>query len=171
MKPLAGVGLARLRVAARRALQRPPAGAQHWLLACRGDMVWNALVIVTVLLPLSGLAIDVPRYFALRSRLQIAADAAAETAARSVDIRHYVNSGETRLEPGRYAGEAAWAFDTAVADLRARGYTAHLDGMDLDEATDAVSVRASGTIRLFYNLAPPITVRVGATSWYRMVRE
>ncbi len=134
-------------------------------------MVWNALVIVTVLLPLAGLAIDVPRYFALRSRLQIAADAAAEAAARSVDIRHYVNSGETRLEHDRYAGEAAWAFDTAVADLRARGYTAHLDGVDLDEATDAVSARASGTVRLFYNLAPPVTVRVGATSWYRMVRE
>ena len=48
-------------------------------------MVWNALVIVTVLLPLAGLAIDVPRYFALRSRLQIAADAGAEAAARAVD--------------------------------------------------------------------------------------
>ena len=81
-------------------------------------MVWNALVIVTVLLPLAGLAIDVPRYFALRSRLQIAADAGAEAAARAVDIRHYINTGETRLEPDRYAGEAAWAFDTAVSDLR-----------------------------------------------------
>ena len=69
-------------------------------------MVWNALVIVTVLLPLAGLAIDVPRYFALRSRLQIAADAGAEAAARAVDIRHYINTGETRLEPDRYAGEA-----------------------------------------------------------------
>ncbi len=59
-------------------------------------MVWNALVIVTVLLPLAGLAIDVPRYFALRSRLQIAADAGAEAAARAVDIRHYINTGETR---------------------------------------------------------------------------
>ena len=113
-----------------------------WLSGCRGDMVWNALVIVTVLLPLSGLAIDVPRYFALRSRLQIAADAGAEAAARTVDIRHYINTGETRLEPDRYAGEAAWAFETAVADLRARGYTATLDGVDLDEGADAVATRA-----------------------------
>ena len=143
----------------------------HWLLGRTGDMVWNALVIVTVLLPLSGLAIDVPRYFALRSRLQIAADAGAEAAARTVDIRHYINTGETRLEPDRYAGDAAWAFETAVADLRARGYTATLDGVDLDEAADAVSTRASGTIRLFYNLTPPVTVRVGATSWYRMIQR
>ena len=56
------------------------------LLVASGDMVWNALVIVTVLLPLAGLAIDVPRYFALRSRLQIAADAARKRRARQVDI-------------------------------------------------------------------------------------
>jgi Flp pilus assembly protein TadG len=134
-------------------------------------MVWNALVIVTVLLPLAGLAIDVPRYFALRSRLQIAADAGAEAAARAVDIRHYINTGETRLEPDRYGGEAAWAFETAVTDLRARGYTANLDGVDLDEGADAVATRASGTIRLFYNLTPPVTVRVTATSWYRMIQR
>ncbi len=59
-----------------------------------GDMVWNALIIVTVLLPLSGLAIDIPRYFALRSRLQGAVDAAAEAAARQVDIPHFMNTGE-----------------------------------------------------------------------------
>jgi Flp pilus assembly protein TadG len=134
-------------------------------------MVWNALVVVTVLLPLSGLAIDVPRYFALCSRLQAAVDAAAEAAAQQIDVAHYQNTGETRLDGGRYAGEAQWAFDTAVADLRARGYTANFDSIAVDEGADAVSVAGSGTIRLFYNLAPPVTLRVAATSWYRMVRE
>ncbi len=86
-----------------------------------GDMVWSALVITTALLPLTGLAIDVPRYFALRSRLHIAVDAAAEAAARQVDIVHYRNTGEIRLNPRTYAGEASWAFDTALSDLRARG--------------------------------------------------
>ncbi len=136
-----------------------------------GDMVWNALIIVTVLLPLSGLAIDAPRYFALRSRLQIAADAAAEAAARQVDIRHFGNSGETRLDPATYAGEAAWAFETAVADLRARGYTANFDDLVVDEAIDAVTATASGTIRLFYNVSPPVTVHVSTTSWYRMAQR
>lgn len=143
---------------------------KSFLTAKAGDMVWSALVITTVLLPLAGLAIDVPRYFALRSRLQIAVDAAAEAAARQVDIAHYQNTGETRLNPRTYAGEASWAFDTAVSDLRARGYTADFGGASVDEAADAVSTTASGTIRLFYNLAPPVTVRVGATSWYRMTR-
>jgi len=143
----------------------------RWLLGRAGDMVWNALVIVTVLLPLSGLAIDVPRYFALRSRLQAAVDASAEAAARQVDIAHYQNTGETRLDTDTYGGEAHWAFETAVTDLRARGYTASFDNLSVDEAADAVTVDASGTIRLFYNLTPPVTVRVSATSWYRMIRE
>jgi len=137
----------------------------------KGDMVWNALIIVTVLLPLSGLAIDVPRYFALRSRLQAAVDAAAEAAARQVDIAHYQNTGETRLDADHYAGEAHWAFETAVTNLRARGYTASLDNLSVDEGADAVTADGSGTIRLFYNLTPPVTVRVSATSWYRMIRK
>ena len=58
-----------------------------------------------------------------------------------------------------------------MADLRARGYTAALDGVDLDEGADAVATCARGTIRLFYNLTPPVIVRVGATSWYRMIRR
>ena len=147
------------------------ASGRPFLTGRSGDMVWNALVIVTVLLPLSGLAIDVPRYFLLRSRLQVAVDAAAEAAARQVDIAHYQNTGETRLDPDTYGGEAHWAFETAVTDLRARGYTASFDTLSVDEAADAVTVDASGTIRLFYNLTPPVTVRVSATSWYRMIRE
>ena len=58
-------------------------------------------MLITVLVPLAGLAIDVPRYFTLRARLQLAADAAAEAAARSVDIPHFRNTGEVRLSRGR----------------------------------------------------------------------
>ena len=142
--------------------------ASTWLRGRRGDMVWNALVIVTVFLPLAGLAIDVPRYFALRSRLQIAADAGAEAAARQVDIPHYQNTGETRLNVDTYPGEAHWAFETAVTNLRAHGYTATFDNLSVDEVADAVTVDASGTIRLFYNLLPPVTVHTSATSEYRV---
>ena len=40
-----------------------PLSPVQWLPGRRDDMVWNALVIVTALLPLSVLAIDVPRLF------------------------------------------------------------------------------------------------------------
>jgi len=43
--------------------------------------------------------------------------------------------------------------------------------LSVDEAADAVTADGSGTIRLFYNLTPPVTVRVSATSWYRMIRK
>ncbi len=142
-------------------------GLRRWLGDRAGDMVWNTLIIVTVLLPLAGLTLDVPRYFALRSRLQIAADAAAEAAARQVDLAHYRESGETRLNAATYAGEAHWAFDAAVANL-AEQNTATLDSISVAEAAAEVSVAASGTIRLFYNLTPPVTLHVAATSRYRM---
>jgi len=134
-------------------------------------MVWNALIVVTVLLPLSGLALDVPRYFMLRSRLQIAADAAAEAAARAVDVRHYINTGETRLDVERYESEAFWAFDRAVADLRRRGYIVDLVRLAVDEDADTVAIQAVGTIRPFYNLLPAVTVEVSAVSWFRMIQR
>ena len=134
-----------------------------------GDMVWNTLVIVSVLLPLSGLAIDVPRYFSLKSRLQSAVDAAAEAAAREVDIPHFQNTGDTRLKAS-YQDAAGWAFETAVADLRARGYTADFGGTTLDEAADAVGATGAGKIRLFYNLTPDLTITARAVSWYRLTR-
>lgn len=134
-------------------------------------MVWNALVIIAVLLPLMGLTLDVPRYFMLRSRLQAAADAAAEAAARAVDVRHFSTTGEVRLDPNRYADEAFWAFEAAVADLRARNYNITLHTLALDEAANTVTVGASGTIRPIYSLLPPVFVNVNATSWYRMVQR
>jgi len=133
-------------------------------------LVWNTLILVTVFLPLAGLAIDAPRYFMLRSRLQIATDAAAQAAVQQVDVAHFQNTGDVRLKP-TYAGEAGWAFETAVAPLRDRGYTADLDGVHLDAANDAVTVNASGTIRLLYNLTPAVSVRVTTTSAYRVTRR
>ena len=70
-------------------------------------MVWNALVIVTVLLPLAGLAIDVPRCFALRSRLQIA----RPTRARKLRLAQPVGDARADLAgraekcDGRHEGE------------------------------------------------------------------
>ena len=45
-----------------------------------------------------------------------------------------------------------------MTNLRARGYTANFDNLSVDEGADAVTATRSGTIRLFYNLTPPVTV-------------
>jgi uncharacterized membrane protein len=149
----------------RSAIGNPP-----WLFDRRGDMIWSTVILATVVLPLAGLAIDAPRYFALRSRLQIAADAAAEAAARAVDVRHFATTGETRLQPDA-CSEAGWAFTAATGDLAAKGYSAHLVACQVDEAADTVATQANGTLRLFYNLSPPFTARVQASSRFRMIRR
>lgn len=138
-----------------------------WLLGRRGDLVWNTLVVITVLLPLAGLAIDVPRYFTLRTRLQLAADAAAEAAARSMDIPHFRNTGEVRLSGDAY-GAAGAEFARATGDLAARGYAPALGAIQVDEGGDTVTVHASGTTQIFFALSPSFTVPVVAQSRFRM---
>lgn len=139
----------------------------QWLFGRRGDLVWNTLVVITVLIPLAGLAIDVPRYFTLRTRLQLAADAAAEAAARSVDIPHFRNTGEVRLAGDAY-GNAAAEFARATGDLAARGYAPSLGAIQVDEGSDTVTVHASGTTQVFFALSPHFTVPVVAQSRFRM---
>lgn len=133
----------------------------------QGDLVWNTLVVITVLIPLAGLAIDVPRYFTLRTRLQLAADAAAEAAARSVDIPHFRETGEVRLAGDAY-GNAAAEFARATGDLAARGYAPALGAIQVDEGGDTVTVHASGTTQIFFALSPRFTVPVVAQSRFRM---
>jgi hypothetical protein len=139
-----------------------------WLRSRRGDMVWNSLVLVAVLLPLASFTIDVPRYYVLRSRLQLAADAAAQATAQCVDMAHFQNTGETRLELGCRQREPHQVFQATVAPLLVRGYTPTLTAVLVDEAADTVTIRAQGATRLFFDLTPPITVRVAARSTFRM---
>jgi hypothetical protein len=140
----------------------------RWLLGRGGDMVWSALVIVTVLLPLASLTIDVPRYFTLRSRLQLAADATAEAMARCVDTVHFQNVGETRLHRECVEADAGTIFGQATQDLAAKGYSPNLGAVAVDEAADRVTVDASGTTVLFFGLTPQFSVDVRAVSSFRM---
>ena len=139
-----------------------------WLRGQRGDMVWNALVVVAVLLPLASLTIDVPRYFTLRARLQLAVDAAAEAAARCVDMPHFQNSGTARLRSSCVQQEANRFFALSTEDLAAKGYAPALGAVAIDESSDTVSAEALGTTRLFFNLTPEFAVRVRAQSSFRM---
>lgn len=141
---------------------------QAWLRQCGGDMVWNALVIITVLLPLASLTIDVPRYFTLRARLQLAADAAAAAVARCVDVTHFQQSGETRLRSDCVATEPGFIFSQATQDLHSKGYAPSLGAVAVDEGEDTVSVAASGTTTLFFGLTPAFAVNVSTVSSFRM---
>jgi Flp pilus assembly protein TadG len=138
-----------------------------FLVSRRGDLVWNTIILVAVFLPLAGLAIDVPRYFALRSRLQLACDAAAQAAAQAVDIGHFMDTGQVRLRSDA-CGQAGWAFAAATENLHA---AVALDSCQVDEAGDGVLVQGSGVLQPFYNLGPAVRVRATAASRYRMVQR
>lgn len=142
----------------------------RWLRAKRGDMVWNALVIVTVMIPLMGLTLDIPRYFILRNTLQNAADAAAEAAAQTADAAAFINGGKRRL--ASYADDsAALTFYEAASPMTSRGYTLALDGVSIDEAGDRVLVTAHGAIRYLFGLTPEVAIHVRGASRFRALRR
>jgi hypothetical protein len=140
----------------------------EWLLDRQGDMVWNALILVTVLLPLAGLTIDVPRYFILRARLQAACNAASEAAARAVDVAYFQDTGDTRLVPGDALASAQSYFAAGVSSLSGGDYQPVLAGFAIDSSQRLVTVQGSGTLRLLFNTSPAFVVRASSTSWYRL---
>ena len=93
-------------------------------------MVWNALVIVAVLLPLAGLTIDVPRAFILRARLQAACNAASEAAARAIDVPHFRDTGEVRLDTGKALASAQNYFAAGTSSLAGGGYQPAMTGFE-----------------------------------------
>ena len=134
-------------------------------------MIWSSIVLITVLLPLASLTIDVPRYYVLRSRLQLAADAATEATAQCVDVVHFQHTGETRLQAWCQADEPTLIFQPIVQPLLDKGYRPRLTAVEVDEAADTVTVRAAGETRLFFGLTPPVTLEVSARGGYRMEVE
>jgi uncharacterized membrane protein len=143
----------------------------RWLTNGRGDMVWSALVIVTVMIPLMGLTLDIPRYFILRSTLQNAADAAAEAAAQTADGAAFIHAGDQELLAGSALQYAQRVFTEAAAPLSAKGSHLALDGFSIDESGNRVIVTAHGDIRYLFGLAPRVTLHVRGASRFRSIRE
>ena len=139
----------------------------RWMAEKKGDMVWNALVVVTVMIPLMSLAVDIPRYFILRSTLQNAADAAAEAAAQTLDASAFINSGDTALWASEAQRSAQRVFYAVAAPLADKGFVIVLDGISIDEANDTVSASAHGDIRYMFGLTPTVTLRAQSRSDFR----
>ncbi len=134
-------------------------------------MVWNALVIVAVLLPLAGLTIDVPRVFILRARLQGACNAASEAAARTIDVAHFRDTGDVRLDAGRALTNAQSYFAAGTSSLAGGGYQPVMTGFQIDPGQRAVTIKAVGSMRAIFGLVGDFQVSAASTSWYRMDRR
>ena len=141
----------------------------RWMAGKKGDMVWNTLVIVTVMLPLMGLTLDIPRYFILRSTLQDAADAAAEAAAQTLDASALINSGATQLWSSEAIRSAHNTFAAVAAPASSRGYHLGIRYVSINEGPDEVIVVAYGRLCYMFGLTPEVTIQVRARSRYRHI--
>jgi hypothetical protein len=142
---------------------------RRWLCNRDADLIWSSIVMVAVLVPLAALTLDVPRYFILRSRLQLAADAAAEAAAQCVDIPHFQRTGETMLDEWCLLSEPGYIFVQIANPLRAKGYQLYLNHFGFAPGGDTITVQAEGTMPVFFALTPRLTLRVEAQSRYRVI--
>lgn len=142
------------------------------LFGSRGDMVFNALVIVAVLLPLASMTIDVPRYLIMRARLQTAANNAAEAAAsQCIRTDVFRNTGQVVLDTACAWNAAGDVFSETASPMASKGYSLSLDGMHVDQADHHVDVSASGTTMVFFGTFPGKRVHVRARSRFRMAKR
>ncbi len=135
----------------------------------RGDMIWGTIIVAAVLLPLASLAIDVPRYYTLRSTLQTAADAAAEGAARCINGPVFENMGEDFLYVSCVGREAVSRFYGTANSMAGKGYSYSLGTVSV--GFRSVTVTAQGSARVFFGILPGFTVHVRSTSQWRAVRR
>ncbi|NLI41370.1 MAG: hypothetical protein GX421_09355 [Caldisericales bacterium] len=135
------------------------------------SMVFFALVLALLILPLLSVATDLTRYVWVRSVLQRGADAAAEAAAQRADIAHFQQTGEVRFEIDAQT-EAVRVASAHVSPLLAKMVYPSLDYVVLDEGRNTVHVGLSANSRLL--IAGGLrgtTVRVDGVAELRMRRS
>ncbi len=131
-------------------------------------LVWWALFISLVALPLLVFVVEGARYLQAAGAVQNAADAAAEAAVREIDIPRYINTGEVRFSGNEYA--AADQYANANADfLHVRHIAIVIQAIDVDETQDTVRVMAAADVSaLFPAIAPSIVIRRAGTAQVRL---
>lgn len=143
-----------------------------WLRGRQGDMVWSAVVLVTVMLPLAALTLDIPRYYRLAGQLNQALEAAAQDAALTcMDMAHFEHTGQIRMRDSLCLQVVAEGrFQDNVDEILGRGgMFPQLVAVAYDPARQRVHVEGQAQMDVFFGLTPRITVRRTANSYIRMV--
>ena len=136
----------------------------------RGNMVWSALLFITVFLPLASLSVDVPEYFRVATLLQGALDAAAQQAANDcLDLEGFSNTGTARLRADCVPQAAGWRFQSETAGLAAEGHSPSLMSAACVDGCEAVAVQGVVATRVFFSMSPRIRIARAARSDVRMV--
>ncbi|MEM2265378.1 MAG: pilus assembly protein TadG-related protein [Candidatus Hadarchaeales archaeon] len=129
------------------------------------SLSWWAVVIAFLLLPLAGLAIEMPRYFLFRSSLQRAADATAEAAAYfGFDAPSFIYSGSPTLRPD-WAQAVAWG--TLGANTGWLGRRGQLTRFQLSLTPTTVYIELEARMNLIFPGVPSFPVRVRSQAQIR----
>ena len=136
------------------------------------SLVLWALFMAIVVLPLMMVAIDGTRLLYIRGEVQKCADAAAEAAARQLDIPSYERTGIPVFRPSA-SGEAWTVANWNASYLFQRGVYIQPEGVYVNSATRKVYVRLRASVRpLLPGLTRiPLTIRAQGESELRVRRD
>lgn len=130
------------------------------------SLAWWAAFLGVLLLPLAGLAIEMPRYMAFKENVQRMADAAAEAGAHlGFDAPHYYATGEVRLQH-------AWAAQAAYSTIAQNsGWVAgkgSITGVSVSINGRFIVVDVYARMRLFIPGVPSFPIHARAVSQARV---
>ena len=134
----------------------------------RGD-VW-AFISVAILfigMPLASLTVDVVRGMYVRTHLQVAADAACQAAADSLDVPAFRETGVRQINTSLGRSQAASVFYGTLPDSSKVGFSPSLS-VGFPSSTSA-HCQASASIAHEIPLTPPMNAVVVTTSEMRVV--
>ena len=131
--------------------------------------VWAflAVVLLFVALPLASLTVDVVRGLYVRTHLQVAADAACQAAANTVDAAVFQTTGSSRSIPAWRAAMRRSVFYGTLADASVVGFAPALS-VGFPGATVA-ACQATASVAHIMPLTPPMTAVVNTTSQMRVI--
>jgi Putative Flp pilus-assembly TadE/G-like len=130
--------------------------------------VWAflAVALVFIVLPLASLTIDVVRGMYVRTHLQVAADAACQAAANTLDVPAFQGTGTRRIQTSLASSQASSMFSATLTDAQKVGFSPSLS-VNFPSAT-TVHCRATASISRILPLTPPMNAVVEATSEMRV---
>ena len=141
----------------------------RFLSSTRASLVWNTMVLVTVILPLSSLVFDVPQYYAAATNLEMALDAAAQGAANDcLQLAEFSESGQTRLDEGCVNSQALIRFNDLTEQMADFGHESRLTTVDCRDSCQTVFLQGTTAVRVFFSLSPEIAISRTASSKVRM---
>ena len=144
----------------------------RFLIGRKADMVWSALLFITIFLPLASLSVDVPEYFRVATLLQGALDAAAQEAVNDcLDLEEFSNSGTARLKATCIRQAAGQRFRSETSSLSVEGHSPVLTSVSCSNGCKSLEVQGVVSTRVFFSMSPQIRIVRAARSDVRMVHS